>query len=188
MAQRGGLCFSLHHIWFLRHLWLPFWQNLEISSASPFHNKLHFPARKKGSRNYSSKHGWHICYWLSLICVGRRLSTCLSFVSGSGSAVSSAVTPAARRPLTPLPPLPHPAISSFTKPLINPSLFPWHWKDAVFKPVRASSTEFSKEGMWAYGWIPFPVPPHWVFYIIFSNNNHSYRASSSSFLFVRASR
>lgn len=42
--------------------------------------------------------------------------------------------------------------------------------------------------MWADGWIPSPVPPHWLFYIIFSNNNHSYRASSSSFLFVRASR
>lgn len=92
-------------------------------------------------------------------------------------------------PHHPSSPLPHPAISSFTKLLINPSLLPWHWKGAVFKPVPASSTEFSVVSMGADGWIPFPVPPHWLFYIIFSNNNHSYRnSSSSSFLFVRASR
>lgn len=51
---------------------------------------------------------------------------------------------------------PHPAISSFTKPLINPSPLPWHWKGAVFKPVPASSTDFSTVRH-VGGWVD-PVP------------------------------
>lgn len=173
---------------------VPFWQNLEKWYISPLPNriKITLPGQQRKL---------HLQLGKTLTCLllivphlwDRRHVRCrlASALSPGLLPPSPLLTPSqpGMPPRHPSSPLPHPAISSFTKLLINPSLLPWLWKGAVFKPVPASSTEFSVESVWADGRIPFPVPPHWLFYIIFSNNNHSYRnSSSSSFLFVRASR
>lgn len=91
------------------------------------------PGQKEGSYNYSSKHSdMFVTDCPSFVGEPTRsLSPRLSFVSRSASAVSSADTMAARHPPfsrypSPRSLTPHPAISSFTKPLINPSPLPWH--------------------------------------------------------------
>lgn len=118
MARRGKLlCYPLHHVRFLRHPWLPFFDETWRNDAPHLFEKkkLHFLA-KRGSYNYSSKHGDMFLTDCPSFVGGektRSLSPRLSFVSRSLSAVSSADTAAARHPspLHPslLSPLPHPS-------------------------------------------------------------------------------
>lgn len=107
MARQGKLlCYSLHHM----NPCVPSWQNLQKWCVSPF-QKLHFLG-KRGSYNYSSKHGdIFVTDCPSFVREKTRsLSPCLSFVSRSASAVSSTDTMAARHPSPqPRSPLPTPS-------------------------------------------------------------------------------
>ncbi|MEQ2262051.1 hypothetical protein XENORESO_020351 [Xenotaenia resolanae] len=97
-------------------------------------SKVTLPSRKEEATITAQNGVTYLLLIVPRLWVRRNAHSgvCLSFLSRSASTVSFTDTIAARHPSPPpRSPLaasltPHPAISSFTKPLINPSLFPLH--------------------------------------------------------------